>query len=313
MQDIRVYDFNFNLLHIENMISSVDWVIKFNDIGTFEAHFPINAKIVSVAMKNDYLIVVQGENQAIITGKSAFADFTLFGRTPNFILSKRVTPNFTKKEGTIEEICADIVSDAFFDVENFVVKRTSGFTNSINFWRNVYNPTFKVISECLDREKAGHKVYFDFENKQWVYTALKGKNTDIVFSRGKFNASNISYVEDFKEHVNGGFYEVINGDTNESTWEEIASDKQGIYKWMGVLGGNSLSDAKDSLLSRKWKKDVKFDIKDFKFNKDYHLGDKVKVKTEIGDFKRYDEKYISAVNIWYENANSGEKPVFKDV
>ena len=95
-------------------------------------------------------------NQAIITGKSAFADFTLFGRTPNFILSKRVTPNFTKKEGTIEEICADIVSDAFFDVENFVVKRTSGFTNSINFWRNVYNPTFKVISECLDREKAGH-------------------------------------------------------------------------------------------------------------------------------------------------------------
>ena len=68
-----------------------------------------------------------------------------------------------------------------------------------------------------------------------------------------------------------------------------------------------------TVLSRKWKKDVKFDIKDFKFNKDYHLGDKVKVKTEIGDFKRYDEKYISAVNIWYENANSGEKPVFKDV
>ena len=47
--------------------------------------------------------------------------------------------------------------------------------------------------------------------------------------------------------MNGGFYEVINGETNESTWEEIASDKQGIYKWMGVLGGNSLSDAKDSL------------------------------------------------------------------
>ena len=197
------------------------------------------------------------------------------------------------------------------DVDNFVVERTSGFTNSINFWRNVYNPTSKVVSECLDREKAGHTVYFDFENKNWVYKALKGKNTDVVFSRGKFNASNISYVEDFKEYVNGGFYEFIDGETDESSWEEIASDKKGIYKWMGVLGGNSLSDAKDSLLTRKWKKDIKFDVKDMKFNKDYHLGDKV--KTEIGDFKRYDEKYISAVNIWYENANSGEKPVFKDV
>jgi len=313
MQDIRVYDFNLNLIHIENMISSVDWVIKFNDIGTFEAHFPLNAKIVPIVMKNDYLIISQGDNQAIVTGKSAISDFTVFGRTPNFILSKRVTPNFTKKTGTIEKISAGIVSDAFLDVENFVVKRVSGFTNEINFWRNVYNPTFKVISECLDREKAGHKVYFDFENKKWVYTAVKGRNTGIVFSKGKFNASNTSYYEDFQEYVNGGFYEVIDEETGESIWEEIASEKEGIYKWMGVLGGNTLSDARDSLKSRKWNKNIRFDIKDMKFNKDYFLGDRVKVKTEIGDFKRYDEKYISAVNIWYENANSGEKPVFADI
>lgn len=313
MNDIRVYDFDFNLIHIENTFSSVDWVLKFNDIGTFEAHFPINARIVDIAMKNNYLIVAQGDKQAIITGKSAFSDFTLYGRTPNWILSKRVTPNFTGMSGTIESISATIVRRAFSDIDNFVVNNVDGFTNSINFWRNVYNPTSKVVSECLDREKAGHNVYLDFENKNWVYHAIKGRDTTTLFSEGKLNVYNIQYAEDFQEYVNGGFYEVIDAETGENTWEEIQSAQTGIYKWMGVLSGNTLSDANDSLATRKWNKNIKFETKGMKFDKDYFLGDRVDVKMKIGQFERTDKKYISAVNIWYDNANSGEKPVFADL
>ncbi len=313
MEDIRVYDFDLNLIHIENVFSSVDWVLKFNDIGTFEAHFPLNARIVDLAMKNNYLIVAQGDKQAVITGKSAVGDFALYGKTPNWILSKRVTPNFTGMTGTIEEICANLVTTAFSDVSNFVVSRNSGFTNSINFWRNVYNPTIKVISECLDREKAGHTVYFDFKNRNWVYRAIKGKETETIFSEGKLNVYNIEYTEDFQDHINGGFYEVIDELTGENTWEEIPSEQTGIYKWMGVLGGNTLSDAKDSLNTRKWDKNIKFDTKGIEFNKDYFLGDRVSVKTKIGNFERTERKYVSAVNIWYDNANSGEKPVFSNL
>lgn len=313
MEDIKVYDFDLNLLHIENVFSSVDWLLKFNGIGTFEAHFPINSKIVNIAMQNDYLIVSQGNKQAIITGKSSQEDFALYGKTPNWILSKRVTPKFTGMSGTVEKLSATLVSEAFLDVPNFVVERVDGFSQATYFWRNVYNPTIKVISECLEKEKAGHTVYLDFDNKNWIYKAVKGRETDIVFSEGRFNVYNIKYSEDFQDYVNGGFYEYIDEDTGESVWEKISSDKSGIYKWMGVLGGNTLSDARASLATRSWDKNIKFETKGMRFNKDYFLGDRVSVKTKIGDFNRTDKKYISAVNIWYDNANSGEQPVFANL
>lgn len=313
MADIWFYDFELNLLHIDSAYSSVDWLIKFNGIGTFEAHFPINSPVTKLCMEHSYLIAVQGENQAVITGKKAASDLTLYGRTPNWFLSKRVTPKFSKMDNSPEYIAKTYVAKAMADVSNFKLMRTTGFTKNIKFWRNVYNPTIKVVSECLERVNAGHKMWFDFNEKKIVYRAIKPKETGLIISRTNLNAQNISYTEDFQNCANGGFYATTDETTGETTWTEIASDKTGLYRWIDVLGGDNEPDAQASLKTRKWEKNIKFDVRGLKYGVDYILGDIVTVKSEFGGYRRSDKKQITEVNIWYENGNSGEKPVFSDI
>ena len=312
MADIKFYDFELNLLHIDNAYSSVDWLLKFNDIGTFEAYFPINSPVTKLCMENEYIIAVQGDNQAVITGKKVSSDLTLYGRTPNWFLSKRVTPNFALMYYSPEFIAKQHVAAAMEDVSNFKIVRTSGFTTKIRFWRNVYNPTIKVVSECLARVSAGHKMWFDIGEKKLKYCAVKPSDTGLIISRTNLNAQNLSYTDDFQDSANGGYYEVTDESTGETSWTEIASDKTGLYRWVQILGGDNEYDAKASLKSKSRKKDVKFDVRDLTYGKDYSLGDIVTVNSEFGGCIRSDRKQITEVNIWYENGNSGEKPVFSD-
>lgn len=312
MEDIKFYDFELNLLHIDNAYSSVDWLLKFNGIGTFEAHFPINSPVTRLCMENEYLVAVQGDKQAVITGRKAASDLTLYGRTPNWFLSKRVTPNFTLMYYSPEFIAKKLVEAAMADVSNFELIRTSGFTDRIRLWRNVYNPTIKVISDCMGRVSAGHKMWFDIGEKKLKYCGIKPADTGLIISRTNLNAQNLSYTDDFQDSANGGYYAVTDETTGELTWTEIASGKTGIYRWMEVLGGDNEYDAKASLKSKRRKKDVKFDVRGLKYGKDYELGDIVTVKSEFGGYIRSERKQITEVNIWYENANAGEKPVFSD-
>ena len=38
MLDIYVYTPDFNLLHVESKVTSVQWHLKYNDVGTMELH-----------------------------------------------------------------------------------------------------------------------------------------------------------------------------------------------------------------------------------------------------------------------------------
>ena len=311
MNDIRFYNFDFELLDIENKFTYINWTLKYNDIGTFEAHFPINSKILKMCLENDYLIAVQGDNQAIITGKQAGEKLILYGRTPTWLLNKRVTPKFTKITGTPEEICAKLVTEAFSDVENFEVERFENDFDEISFWRNVYNPTEKVVSECLDRIEAGHKVVADIKNKKWIYKMQLGTEKPVVISEENKNAYNDSYTEDFQDHVSGGWYESYSdADDGTSEWVYIESDKTGIYKWIGVLGGSSQSEAEESLKTRKWKKEIKFETNNVKYGVDYNLGDTVKVQICYGNFKKTLSKRIKGVETIFENGVYTENPIF---
>ena len=263
-------------------------------------------------MENEYIIAVQGDNQAVITGKKASSDFALYGRTPNWFLSKRVTPNFSQMYYSPEFTAKQLVAAAMADVSNFKIVRTSGFTTKIRFWRNVYNPTIKVVSECLARVSAGHKMWFDISEKKLKYCAVKPAQRNIIISRTNMNALNITYTDDFQDSANGGYYQVTDETTGEMTWTEIASDKTGLYRWVQVLGGDNEYDAEASLKTKKRKRNVTFDVRGLKYGTDYALGDVVTVKSEFGGYRRTDKKQITEVNIWYENGNSGEKPVFSD-
>ncbi len=320
MYDIRLYDYEFNLVHIEHSIISVNIIIKYNDIGSFEAHFPISAGIAKKALGQPYLVAVMGDLQAIITGRQASGnEFVLYGKTVNWILSRRVTHKFTTYKTTLstnaETLVRYLVQEAFSDVENFVLGDLQGIEYSREFWRNTANQTSDVVRDCLDNAGAGHRVLFDRINKRWVFDIIMGTQRPLVISEANGNAYNSRYSEDIQNYYSSGWYEKISSDSDESEWVQIVKDedKTGIYKWDGVLYGTSPSEGNDSLNNKKWSKTTKMQTRKVHFGTDYSLGDIVRVQAEFGGFRQNLKKRVSGVEMWFENNNFGEEPIFSDI
>lgn len=213
MKDIRIYDFEFNLLHIEHNIISSNWSLKFNGVGTFEAHFSPLSDIVEAVITRPYLVAVQGEYQAVITGKQLGGDFVLFGRTVNWLLSKRVTPPFRVEDLEIDDNTASIafwvVSQAFADTPEFVLESISPLLNKPqNTWRRINHATHEVLEDLLATEGAGYSLLFDIPNKKWRFFVNTEKHTELVVSESNKNAYDTSYTEDIQRLATGGFYDL---------------------------------------------------------------------------------------------------------
>ena len=212
MEDIRVYDWEFNLLHIEHDVISSNWTIYYNNIGTWEGHFNLTSAMVPIAMNSPYLIITQGTKQAIITGKQAAKDCALYGRTVNWILSRRTIPKFKTTELSIpskdvESITHWMIQQAFSDMDNFVLGNLMGFSTQQEFWRNTTNQLDEVIRDCLANDHAGHKVIYDYQNKCWIFQVLKGKTLDFMISDDNRNAYDSEYMEDCQNYYTSGWYE----------------------------------------------------------------------------------------------------------
>lgn len=329
MADIRIYDWEFNLLHIEPDIISSNWSIYYNDIGTFEAHFDDTSGIVPIVLNNPYLIAVQGDLQAIITSKQAAGrEVVLYGRTVNWLLTRRATPQFTANdlevEGKInsrdvETVARYLVAQAFNDVDNFMLGSMAGFTEQIPFWRNTTNVTADVIKDCLANDNAGHLLRYDIVNKKWVFEVIKGKTLDIVVSEGNCNAYDTEYTDDILNCYTGGWYnyqpESEEGQEQQpAEWMYINGDttKTGIYKWDTVLSCNNESEAASELKKKIRKEKIQTKIRNLVYGIDYNLGDVLKLQKVTGNHRITHEKRITGVNLWYEHEGSGAQPIFED-
>lgn len=324
MYDIRIYDFEFNLLHIEPKIISSNWTVKYNGIGSYEGHFDIGGDIVPIALNNKYIIVVQGDYQAIVTGKRISGnEFVLYGKTVNWILSRRVTPNFVSEhfggDLVVENEARKLVKVAFSDVTNFVLGDKTGDKTTKYFWRNTYNPTSDVVIDCLDNARLGHNVVFDRKNKQWVFNVLKGTERNILVSVGSKNAYNTEYNEDLQEYYSEGWYEKVrdsdeDGNVTASEWLKIEKDmdKKGIYRWECIVSEQDESSARSALAKKSRNEQISTKTHDLICGKDYNVGDIVRVRVECGKYRNTQKKRIVGVNLWYENNNIGQEPIFED-
>lgn len=320
MYDIRIYDFEFNLLHIEPKIISSNWTVKYNGIGSYEGHFDIGGDIVPIALNNKYIIVVQGDYQAIVTGKRISGnELVLYGKTVNWILSRRVTPNFVSEyfggDLLVENEARKLVKDAFSDVTSFVL----GDKTKKYFWRNTYNPTSDVVIDCLDNAKLGHNVVFDRKNKQWIFNVLKGTERNILVSVGSKNAYNTEYNEDLQEYYSVRWYEEVrdsdeDGNVTASEWLKIEkdTDKTGIYCWECIVSEQDESSARSALAKKSRNEQISTKTHDLICGKDYNVGDIVRVRVECGKYRNTQKKRIVGVNLWYENNNIGQEPIFED-
>lgn len=321
MQDIRVYDFEFNLLHIENRYISSNFDLMYNDVGSTEYHFPIQSDILPVIMENDYLVLIQGDKQSIVTGKQITSDLAVFGRTCNWILTRRTTPAFKTSELSInkdsESVARWVVEQAFSDVDNFVLGPVCGLESYEEFWRNTTNVTFDVVRDCLARQDAGHRVLFDTANKQWVFEVYQGTKRQTIVSEANRSAYDTQYTENLADYYTSGYYEFTpeaeeGQEPPPSEWLYLSGDKTGIYKWDAVLSGSTESEAKSDLKNRRWEKEITASLRNMEFGKDYQLGDQLRIQLQSGRFQKTFEKEITGVNFYAQDNEIGEKPIFNE-
>ena len=320
---IRLYDFDFNIVFNISRFTSTRWNILYNGIGTFEAHFPSNSDVIDVIAENinptqsKYLVVVDGDKSAIITGYQLQDDFVVYGRTCNWILSKRITKKFDTVSGPCDVLAREFVSTAFSDVDNFVLGDKLSLAENIEFSRDSDSLVSDVVTECLKLQNCGHTVDFDTSNKCWVYKSLCGKNLNLVLSEGNKNAYDINFTYDILDLADCGYYEKQTEQdgvkSTETAYLSTEGTKSGIYRWEALLNSKSEAEAQSELSRQSARSEASLKVRSAVFGKDYLLGDIVRVQIIKGAMRKTVKKRISAVEIQSRNGFEITQPVFEEV
>lgn len=305
------YDFEFNLLLAETKVISSKWTVYYNGVGSFEAHLPLTSEVVGLVTDNRYLVVVQDGLSAIVIGKELRDELIIYGRTCNWILSKRITPEFQSVSGSAGQLASGFVGTAFSDVENFVTEN-SDIGEVIDF-ESKQSTTLNVVVDCLNQSKLGHKVTFDTSEKRWVFDVLKGNENDLIMSEANKNAYNTVISADILDLATCGRFYQETEDGLVSTVYEGDTEKTGIYRWEAELDGKSSSEAGVSLKKMAEKNEVTLTARGAVFGKDYALGDIVRVQIIKGSYRTTVKKRISGVEIRFEQGAGGEQPIFERI
>lgn len=320
MEDVRFYDFECNLLHVEHDIISCNWMLYENQVGTFEMHVPVNRMIVQVVMQNRYIVVVQGDKQAIITGKRLGKDAVFYGKTCNWILSRfYITEPFNTDElydkGWLESkdaqrICQYVVEEGMGRIENFVFEACGGGFGDVFLENTDVSSVLSLVEACVKQVQCGYEVFFDVKNKRWVFRLFKGKLLTFVLSEEYRNCYDVEYFEDIQDYFTGGFFWQEQEDGT-SVLTKIPSALEGIYAWETDLAARTEQEAKDNLKQYCVQRQTDARICNLAYGRDYGLNDTVQLRMQKGEFFTKEVQRFVGVHLWYEENSVGEQPILE--
>lgn len=209
MLEVKIYDFDFNLIASDFKCISLDWDVRFNSVGTFEGVFTLDSPIYSACSNNEFAICVQGENQGIVTNINVKDDrIFVSGRSMNYILEKRVCMPFSSTDYgydmTEAEIVCKLVQKHCGDFMEVLLPPEIGKAGS--FTSLEARPLGEVISEILQTVNCGHFVKVDIENEKWIFGCRVPEYTSIVLSRPDNTMENCDYVRNIDDYAVGGVY-----------------------------------------------------------------------------------------------------------
>lgn len=308
-RELIFYDYEFNPL---GRAMGIDIYRKelYNGVGSFEAEIDMAGPMAAELMERNYTVVLWDGLQSVVTSvRAAERDGTLkiYGRTPNWLLSRRACPNFPRRTGTPFVLAHGLVDEVWGDCVAVGPGRELK-AEEITFWRDVYNPLSEVVTDCLDRIGAGHRVVFDVKKKEWRFETYMGERRKLMFATDRRNAADMTYSRSLLDHFNGGFYTT---DEESRIWNEIPSDREGIYRWTARLTGSGASSAESELKKKKIENKVDFNVQGLIRGADYELGDLVYGSQFFGKKPVTNELRVTAVERWASFNDSGERPLLE--
>lgn len=338
MRDIRVYDFEFNLLCIMTDVISSEWHLLYNGVGTYEGHFRLKDEISDVILANRYIVIVQGDLQAICTGRIVNDELTVCGRTVNWILTKRVRPPFKTSEifesyqdpetillyclrkGFTEPPAIDEngVETTKIDenrvVSDFIIPEPVGAEKmTSHFWRISANDIETICVDLCEKLNRGHRVIFDVINKCWRFEFIHPVENKILIAKESKTAHQFELYDDLQNVANGGWYPKYDSEADENTsWHYIKNgEKSGIYDWDCVLSCSGESEAWDELIKKSGTTNIQSRLRNLEFGKDYNLGDIMSVYHKYGNITHAESYIVNGVDIKITADDSYEEPILK--
>lgn len=299
---IRVYGFDFELLALETKTNSTSWTVYYNGIGTFEAHLPLDSELTELTAEHKYLVICEEDKAAILTGREVGDELILYGRTPNWLLEKRIAPKTESVTCAAGTICANLVETAFSDVSDFEVL-TPPESDTVTVERSTYKTVFAAVSEYLSLCGLGHRLDFDTAEKKWIFSIYKGEEMPLLISEANKNAYDTSASYDILDLADCGYY-------GENGY--LQGDKSGIYRWEAVLQDETEPEAAISLAEKKENSEVSLKLRNLRFGNDYGLGDVVRIQITKGIWKTTAKKLISGVRSVKKSGFSEEIPIFSE-
>lgn len=293
------YDYEFNLLAAETNVISGTWELYYNDVGSFEAHLPLNSEIVKLLSEHRYVVVREGTRCAVIVGYQLSDELVIYGRTCNWLLEKRIAAP-AEYTGYAANLARSAVRTAFSDSGITVQEGIPG--NQITFKQSSNATVREVISGILAQDNLGHSLDFDYINKCWNFRILQGVQRPLLISEANKNAWDLSLTEDILDLATCCVYDEGSYDSGEKT---------GIYRWQKAVTAKSEEEAKEQLSACRAGSELTLKLRGIVYGTDFELGDTVRVQTIKGPLRKTEKKRIKGV--YMETAGGAVKPIFENI
>ena len=207
MMDVSFYDFDFNRLGDFTRYTSFNIEPQYCGYGTAELRFPINnMDLISLLVKNEYIFFVAGDYSAIVTGFKITEDIAIYGRTCEWLLTKRGVDIFTYDDKTPEEIVTSIVADSAGDFVTVSKAETNG--DKMSFAIDKVKNLHDVVCEILNMQNIGFKLVPDIRQKQFIFSVYSGTECLVLLSQANRTAYDMAYTIEKQDMVTmSGWYE----------------------------------------------------------------------------------------------------------
>lgn len=338
MIEVRVYNASMDFEGVIDNYSSLQWVRKYVEPGSFELHCPITPNNLQL-LKRDNLIWKRGAKEAGViedlkleeTAKKA--EITVKGRFLSSYLDRRLIRPFYECYGkNAETVIRELYANAA-PIPQVELGTVHGFTEKVSFQATYQNLLAKVEEICSGMA-TGFRFRPDFVNKKIYFELYRGLDHSItqsdrervIFSDGFSNLDSATYEENDQVYKNicyvGG-----QGEGSDRTIVEVgATDSTGLERRESFL---SATDVRNDNISESQYQDAlkqrgnaalsnsilasSFDASvnpngNFKYLEDYDLGDIVTVQKEAYGITQ--NLRITEISEVYENGIYKIEPKF---
>ncbi len=256
MKDIRIYDLNFRLLAIEPFYFSFHYTEKLRGIGNFEIHLKKDSDLLKLSLP---CLVEMGNFHGIATGLQVSSEGIIYGRTLNFLLSKRICRPFDCSGMDGGEILSAVTEKYLSD---FALCASAEFTPPEGFAIAKADTVSSVLTKlCGD---GGYELTADFGLGKYVLKYVPVHENPYPFSESSGFADNVVMGVNYAGYANFTTFgdEIIS-----------AAEAEGAYRWEALPEGDSDSEVLTNLKGFTPDFTVTAKLTAPGYKQDYFLGD----------------------------------------